>query len=502
MIKKPNIRTNTVANFIGQFYAIFIGILILPLYLSHLGPEPFGLIGFFTMLNSWLMLLDIGLSQTIQRESARLRGTETKLREFKLVLRSVEFIFLIIALIISFSIFTFSESIARSWLQLEKLTIEEVSDCIKIMGFMFASKWLISLYKGALDGFERQVWTNLFWMISNSFRFIGGFLFIIYISSDITNYFIYQLTIFICELLVINRRIYNELPKQDLVMPSFKELQRLAPFAFGIAFTSSFWILVSQIDKFLLSNILTLKDYGYFSLVVVISSGIMMLSAPIGIAIRPRLTFLVSENQINQMLSLYKKATKFVAVISFPVIGITSVYSRELLFIWTGNPEAAEWGATILSFYALASGLLIILSFQFYLQFAYGNLKYHVRGNLYFGVIQILCMAYAAYNYGALGTAITWFLLQFFFTSFWPGFIHKKFAPGLHLKWLKGSIFPPFFITAFSLLILSLLNFNLDGLSRIVLFGFLTASCGSILLINIFFIKETRRFVLKTLNEF
>ena len=95
-IQKPSLKVNSLANVAGQFYAIFIGIVIFPSYLNYLGPESFGLIGFFTMISTWLMMLDVGLSQTISRESARLRSSRKDLIEFKLVLRSVESIFLLL----------------------------------------------------------------------------------------------------------------------------------------------------------------------------------------------------------------------------------------------------------------------------------------------------------------------------------------------------------------------------------------------------------------------
>ncbi len=67
MNKKVSLKKNTSANYVGQFYNIFIGIAILPAYMSYLGAEAFGLIGFFTMLSAWMMLLDVGLSSVISR---------------------------------------------------------------------------------------------------------------------------------------------------------------------------------------------------------------------------------------------------------------------------------------------------------------------------------------------------------------------------------------------------------------------------------------------------
>jgi hypothetical protein len=73
---------------------MFIGIAILPAYMTYLGAEAFGLIGFFTMLSAWMMLLDVGLSATISRQSASLKHSLEQMIEFKHILRSVEAVFL------------------------------------------------------------------------------------------------------------------------------------------------------------------------------------------------------------------------------------------------------------------------------------------------------------------------------------------------------------------------------------------------------------------------
>tara|TARA_B110000879_G_scaffold212963_1_gene312255 strand:+ start:5180 stop:6706 length:1527 start_codon:yes stop_codon:yes gene_type:complete len=493
-IKKPSLRLNMIANVAGQFYAVFIGIVIFPSYLNYLGPESFGLIGFFTMISTWLMMLDVGLSQTISRESARLRSTRKELIEFKLVLRSVESIFFVIALITAVLVGFYSKKIAENWLQLESLNYVDVSYCVALMGLMFACKWLVGLYKGALNGFEQQVWVNGFWVIINSFKFIGGFCLIKYYSTDIVIYFTYQFSIFLCELFIVNRKVYKELPIDKVFKkPSILRIKRIAPFALAIAFTSGLWILVTQVDKLLLSNILPLREYGFFSLVVILSGGLMMLSAPIGTAIRPRLILLISQGKDDQMLSLYRKATQFVAVIGFSITGVVSMYSSELIYMWTGNQEAANWGGPILSWYSLGNGVLLILAFQYYLQFAYGNLKYHVRGNLYFGFFQVICMALAAYNYGAIGSGVTWFALQLFFVSFWPGFIHSKFAPGLHLKWITTDVITPLMSTIFGFVAISFIGFNTERYERLELLFFLSFIWLIVLILNILVSQETRK---------
>ena len=67
------VKNNVIFNYVGRIYASLVGILIFPLYLRHLGAEGYGLVGFFTLLQGGMQLLDLGLSPTLSREVARLR---------------------------------------------------------------------------------------------------------------------------------------------------------------------------------------------------------------------------------------------------------------------------------------------------------------------------------------------------------------------------------------------------------------------------------------------
>ena len=75
---------------------VIIGIITLPLYLNYLGSEAYGLVGFFALMQSWMMLLDMGISPTLSREVAKFLGKKNNntLLEFKSLLHSLEFIFI------------------------------------------------------------------------------------------------------------------------------------------------------------------------------------------------------------------------------------------------------------------------------------------------------------------------------------------------------------------------------------------------------------------------
>ena len=51
-----------------------MGFIFIPIYISYLGIESYGLIGLFIILQGLLSLLDMGLSPTLNREMARFRA--------------------------------------------------------------------------------------------------------------------------------------------------------------------------------------------------------------------------------------------------------------------------------------------------------------------------------------------------------------------------------------------------------------------------------------------
>jgi len=168
------LKKNVIANYLGRFYTIIIGVVVLPLYLNYLGAEAYGLVGFFTMLMSWMRLFDLGFSQVLSRETARLKDTINGLLDLKLTLRSVESMILILSIFIFVIVFISSSWMSVHWLQIKELSYETVENCIKLMGLMLVLKWYGSLYNSLILGFEQQVWLNVYKVIIATFRFVGG----------------------------------------------------------------------------------------------------------------------------------------------------------------------------------------------------------------------------------------------------------------------------------------------------------------------------------------
>lgn len=481
-----SIKRNSIANYTGQGYTILIGIVITPLYLQYLGAEAYGLVGFFALMQAWMGLLDMGLSPTLGRQVAYARGREDGFEFFKRLLKSFELIFLGLALLIVVSVFFASDWIASNWVNAQSLSTQTIVYCIVLMGVMIGLRWFSGLYRSGINGLEDQVWLNAANIVLISLKFIGALILLAFVSQDIRHFFEYQLFIGLIEVLVFTGRFYRKLPATEkslgLVAFDWQAVKSVAPFALGIAYTAGIWVLVTQTDKLILSGVLSLAEFGYFSLVALVAGGITALSGPISQAIMPRMTMLLAQEKKEDMMGIYRQASQIVTLISFSVAMMIGLYAETLLYAWTGDREAAEWGAEVLIWFALGNGVLAIGAFQYYLQSAYGQLRLHVIGSTISAAIQVPIISWAAVNYGAVGAGIAWFSFRALWFIWWTPIVHHRFVPGFHLKWLFKDILP--IISVLTVVALGLshqFELSLDQ-NRLLLFAEM-AGLGIILLV-------------------
>ena len=442
---QSSIQKNVFFNYIGHFYITFIGILILPLFLNYLGSEAFGLVSFFALLQSWLQLLDLGMSPTLGREVSRLRLIDDSKIQLRSIVRSLEVVFLSIATVIFLVIFLSRNFIGTKWLESNSLSLETVSFCIGIVSAVIAVRWVGALYRSGINAYEQQVWMNVFDIVFVSLKSPVALLVVFIYDGNIIYYFLYQLFIVLIEQSCIAIKFYSLLPSLNSKhkLFSISELKRIMPFAFGIAYTSGIWVFTTQLDKLMLSKILTLSEFGYFSLIATVASGLAVLSGPISKAVLPRMTALLSQSKEIEMLKIYRLATRLVVCIITPITLILSLYAEHVITVWTGDANAAKWIAPIMPLYVIGNGLIAILSFQYYLQYAHGNVKYHVKYNTFYAILVIPIIIYAVLNYGAKGAGYVWLCSQLLTLLLWVPFVHHIFSPGLHMEWLVRDVILP-----------------------------------------------------------
>lgn len=433
-----SLKKNVLSNYVSQIYVTVIGIVMVPLYLKYMGAEAYGLVGFFAMLQTWFSLLDMGLTPTMSRETARFRGGATDALSYRRLVRALEGIFLTVALLGGGFMFAFSDLIARKWLQATQLPITEVIIALQLMAIIIALRWMSSLYRGAIIGFEHLVWLGVFNSLMASLRFIGVLLVLIFIGTAPKVFFSFQLVVSVLELAGVLIYTYHLLPviQHEGRLPwSWAPLKPVLKFSLTIAFTSSVWVLVTQTDKLVLSKILPLEEYGYFTLSVLVAGGVGIISSPVCGAIMPRMVKLNADGDNAGLIYIYRKATQIVAIIAGAAATTIAFCAEPLLWAWTGDKILAQHASPILILYAIGNGIIAVAGFPYLLQYAKGNLRLHLIGNAVFVVLLIPSIIWATSQYGAVGAGYVWLVMNLFFFVIWLPIVHNKFAPGLNRNW-------------------------------------------------------------------
>lgn len=441
-----SLRINVVANYVGFAYLALIGVVMIPAYVSRMGAEAFGLVSFFVVLQTIFRLLDFGLTPTMSREAARFRGGATDVLALRRLLRSFELVFGVITAIGVVALFFLAGWIATHWLRVETLSREETETSLRLMAMIAGVRWVSGLYRGAITGFERQVWLAGFGCIAATASFV-----LVVPVLDIAGptpiiFFSYQGVIALLELGVLCLKVYRLLPDAQpgsRIVPSLLHVRGVLQFALNIAFTSSIWMALINLDKLLLSRLLSLVDYANFSIAVLLASGVMVISSPISTALLPRLAKLSVDGDDRGFLDLYRSATQFIGIAVIPPCLLMAFFSERILWSWTGNAEIAGSAWPILTAYALGNGTLAISACAYYLQFGKGDLRLHVFGNVLLVLILIPSMIWATLRFGPVGTGAAWLVSNTLYLFAWVPLVHRRFFAGLHRRWLMNDVLSP-----------------------------------------------------------
>ena len=271
--------------------------------------------------------------------------------------------------------------------------------------------------------------------------------------------------------------MYRVLPRSHVrLLPEWTAMSSMLPIAGPMAFIAGMWIFLTQIDKLILSKILSLEDYGYFTLAVAVASGLLALMSPLNQVLQPRITILAAQGKIETLQNLYRLSTQFVTAMFLTIGGTLAFFAEPILFAWTGDPQATKVAAPILFWYGLANALIGILVLPFMVQFALGYLRLHVIGNVLLVLTLLPTLIYASVTQGGIGAGFTLFVARLLFLLLWIPQVYRRLMPNLVFSWYLHDLGPTSLAVAGTLILghkLFLME-RIDRLTTFMLIGIIS----------------------------
>ena len=281
------VARNAVSNFITLGWLSLLSLLAIPVYIKLLGVSEWGLVAACASLQLVSNFVDAGFSQIVPRWVAREANNPTALRSYVTLFRKM---YLVLGLLVFLLLQLSAGYLAQFWFQVAPHQANALEIAIRIIAFQMLFQFVNNLHIGLWHGMQRQVLANisaggfgtLKHMATMAVLFVGPAVAWRYAA---TFAIVAMLEVFTNAWLV--RRTLGELGSAPearlLTMKLF--LKEVSVLSGGILVG----LMVSQMDRFILSRSVSLEHFGVYTVVATLSLAFLQLQAPLTRAYFPLL---------------------------------------------------------------------------------------------------------------------------------------------------------------------------------------------------------------------
>ena len=446
------LRLNLGANLLGKGWAALMGIVFIPLYIKFMGIESYGLLGFFTTLQAVFILLDLGLTTTLNREIARYSAVAEKSQDMRDLVRTLEIVYWGLAICVGVIVLVLSPMIANEWFKADTISASVIQRSVMLMGLVLTFQWPLGFYAGGLLGLQRQVLYNFLNIIWYTLRFAGGVLILWLVSPTVLAFFEWQVIVSVISTGLMALALWGSLPSSE-ERPRFRISiwNSVWHFAAGMSGISAITLLLTQMDKIILSKMLPLDLFGYYTLGWTVANGLTVLTGSVYTVLFPIFSQEVATADVERLKSLYHRSCQLMSVLILPTAILGALFAREILMIWTQNPLTVANTHLLVSLLFIGTALNGLMHLPYALQLAHGWTSLAFYSNLISVILLVPLLFVATSNYGAVGAAAIWIVLNSGYVLIQLQVMHRRLLKRELWRWYLEDVGLPL-VAAFSVI--------------------------------------------------
>jgi O-antigen/teichoic acid export membrane protein len=214
-------------------------------------------------------------------------------------------------------------------------------------------------------------------------------------------------------------------------------------YAAAIAANAIIGVVLTQLDKVILSRMLTLKMFAYYSLASTVASAIWMIIIPFNSAIFPHFVQLHEMGHDQEFRTLFHRASQLLSTALLPVCAFIIVFPKEILFLWMHDPDVVENCHLIVRFLVFGTMLNGIASIPGYAATAFGWPQLITYTNAIQAVVIIPVIVGLVYWLQGVGAAIAWAVLNSTYVIFMvPCFFYRFLGEEQRMWYLRDEAMP------------------------------------------------------------
>ena len=406
---------NIVSNYVSVVWMGMLSLGFIPIYLRVLGPDQWGVVAVCMAVQGFLGLLDAGLGQIMPRDIALAQGNPSKtIHVFQLFNRS----YLVLGLLGLLSAQLLVPVILSSWLHVTPDLQSDASLVLRLVVVQFFFQFVNSAHSGYWNGIQAQGRANFRQCLFGTLKHLMALTLVMVWVPKAYAYALPFALVSAVEWWFNRRTVAKEFACSVSTAPTWKEYKALAHNAGVLAVGVFAGMLVSQLDRIVLSGTLDASAYGAYVIVANLGLAFMQLQSPLVRAFFPRIV-LASNNHTSfkeRVLSL----TIF-ALCVFPCL-LVATATPWILQTWLSNPHVAQVGVTPLRLILIAVAINSVYQLVYQPMLALGANRVVVKIN--FAVLALIsCFLYFdAPIHGPVAGGYAWVLstsLQLLLGGYW-----------------------------------------------------------------------------------
>lgn len=444
------LKRNLLANLLSEAWLPIVALVAVPFYIRFMGMEGYGLVGgVFLVIQAIITPLDFGLSNTLSRGLLRLGAQCEPAQNMRDFLRTLETIYLAVAVLVGVAVAASAPLLAGWWIKPVQMSVSDVAWAIVLMGPAMALQWPTGLYSSGIAALGHQVQLAAVNTTITTLRYAGVVLVLWLVWPSVHAYFIWNIATAAVHVLTLRWLLGRYLPKAPqrprVRWGMIKEYRHFAAGNTGITATS---LALAQMDKIVLSKLVSLEMFGSYSLASTMASALFRISTPFYTALFPRLTQLAEAGRREELSQLFHRGAQAMSVLLLPAAAVLVAFSRPILQLWTHNAAATEQAYLVLSVLAAGNAINAIILIPFTLQMAHGWTRLAVTVNLVSLAVLALALwvltgAFGAVMAPAVGVATAWIIPNVVSIILMITITFRRLLPGQRWSYLGRDLCQP-----------------------------------------------------------
>ncbi len=131
------------------------------------------------------------------------------------------------------------------------------------------------------------------------------------------------------------------------------------------------------------------------------------------------------------------------SVMILPAAIVVSLFSSEILLLWTGDPVTVANTHSIVSLLIIGTALNGLVNLPYALQLAHAWTKLSLYTNIIASIVLVPMIYFLATHYGAVGAAAAWVILNTGYVLICIQIMHSRLLKGEQWRWYLNDVALP-----------------------------------------------------------